>query len=274
MRITHKEKGYVDFFKNNICIFQGFYNVENEKTIFIVPGDCFESFYYLDFAKLLFLEKYNVFILNYIKVAHCFFDYDKIVNKTYLNSFCFIRNKIFQDYNMCRQDLIYFAHSRGAIITFLFFENIKTNNKVILYQPLIYLKKIKEKRDIKLCIDVLRNIASKNMFKLSFKTFCKRFLSSTINIDIKRNIYKNSIEIVKSVIFDKLNIDYFQISKLQIVTFVSREDKAVDLKRTLKKIKVLETNFGVNFGVHLINGCHSEIIYNSNNVLLNIKNFI
>lgn len=254
-----KKDDYICGISTEGIFYEGFFSKYNLKTLLIIPGDCFGSWAYVNFARDAYEKGKNVLILNFIngyrsrKVK-----LKNISNSMYLHYIQKTIEDIKRTFNLKDKDITYIGYSRGAFILQMFIN--KSDHGILVYPLIKYENKYVDKRKV---IKKLLNIINIYKFKLPFKTFVKRFFNNEENMADIKAIYKKSDYVYTNILFDdEAAINYEELRDFNIKVILSKDDRAVKYEETISILERIRDDYNINFDLKITSGPHCSIITN------------
>lgn len=241
---------------------EGLYHPSCRHSVYFLPGDCFGSWAYREFARRLHERKANVTLFNY--PAGCCRGNSQPGNADYLRSFETTLAYVQHNFPSARRDpadTSFLGFSRGSLILQMYLQQRSLPGKILLLAPVLGKPKALDMaKDLALVVEILCKSLVGDQIKLSFRQFSNRFFSPRLSAREKARYFDCSQPIPKRVLFDSPAIDYQRLSSQTMSVVLFRQDGAVNYARQLQIIAHLRKKLKLKIKVLALDGYHCDVV--------------
>lgn len=241
-------------------VYKAFFRPENDKTVFVLPGDCFPPEAYFPLAEHLCRAGANAFVIDYLAAREDVPDRE-LRDKHCADAAARAIRRIRERFPPSRDGGDYLlGHSRGAHIAIGVLGQTPLGGGLILHAPYIRWKHAHYPTSLSLILEVAPQLVLREQVRLRFKTFRRRFFADTFPEGEVRRYYFHSRGIPRGLLLDKgeFNLDVLRGAELFVYLYA---DDAVwpvgSAKRTFHSLTEL---LNLRPNVMTVPGAHCELI--------------
>jgi hypothetical protein len=243
-------------------LYQAFFRPENDKSVFVLPGDCFPPEAYFPLAEHLCRAGANAFVIDYLAACegnipdrelrdeHCADAAVQIIQR--------IRGRFSPGRDGGADYLL--GHSRGANVGIGVLGRTPVGGGLILHAPFIRWKHARYPLSLALVSEVGPQLLLRERVRLRFETFRRRFFGDTLPEADARRHYLQSRGIPRGLLLDKgeFNLDVLRGCRLFIYLYA--DDNALPVEAAMRTLRSLTKLLSLKLHVILIPGAHGELI--------------
>jgi hypothetical protein len=240
-------------------IYKAFFRPKNDKSVFVLPGDCFPPEAYFPLAEHLGRVGVNAFVIDYL--AAC----EEIPDRELRDEHCAdaaarIIQRIKERFSLRDGDDYLLGHSRGANIGIGVLGQTRLSGGLILHAPYIRWKHAHYPNSLSLICEVAPQLLLRDQVRLRFKTFRRRFFGDTVPKEDVRRYYLHSRGIPRGLLLDKgeFNLEVLRGSRLFVYLYA--DDAALPVESATRTLSSLEKLLDLKPNVIKLPGAHCKLI--------------
>lgn len=241
-------------------IYKAFFRPENDKVVFVLPGDCFPPEAYFPLAEHLSRAGVNAFVIDYLTAC------EEVPDRQLRDQHCAdavarIIQRIRERFSL-RQDTddYLLGHSRGAHISIGVLGQTRLNGGLILHAPYIRWKHAHYPQSLSLICEVAPQLVLRDQVRLRFKTFSRRFFGDTVPEEDIRRYYLHSRGIPRGLLLDKGEFNLEVLSRARLFVYLYEDDAALPLESAMRTLNSLNKLLNLKPHVITLPGAHCKLI--------------
>ena len=241
-------------------IYKAFVRSENDKTVFVLPGDCFPPEAYFPLAEHLRRAGVNAFVIDYL--AAC----EEIPDRQLRDEHCAdaaarIILGIKERFPLRRDGGDYLlGHSRGAHIGIGVLGQTPLSGGLILHAPYIRWKHAHYPHSVSLICEVAPQLAFREQVRLRFKTFRRRFFGDTVPEEDARRYYLHSRGIPRGLLLDKGEFNLEVLRGARLFIYLYADDAVLPVESATRTLNSLNKLLNIKPDVITLPGAHCKLI--------------
>ena len=241
-------------------IYKAFFRSENDKSVFVLPGDCFPPEAYFPLAEHLGRAGVNAFVIDYL--AAC----EEVPDRELRDEHCAdaatrIIRRIRERFQLGPDgDDYLLGHSRGADIGVGVLGQTRLSGGLILHAPYIRWKHAHYPHSLSLICEVAPQLLLRNQVRLRFKTFKRRFFGDTVPEENVRRYYLYSRGIPRGLLLDKGEFNLEVLRGARLFIYLYANDAALPVESATRTLNSLEKLLNLKPNVITVPGAHCKLI--------------
>ena len=241
-------------------IYKAFFRPENDKTVFVLPGDCFPAEAYFPLAEHFHRASVNAFVIDYL--AAC----EEVPDRELRDEHCAgaaakIIRRIRERFPLRRDGGDYLlGHSRGADIGIGVLGQTQLSGGFILHAPYIRWKHAHYPHSLSLICEVAPQLLLRDQVRLRFKTFRRRFFGDTVTEEEARRYYLHSRGIPRGLLLDKGESDLEVLRGTRLFIYLYADDAVLPEESATRTLNSLNKLLDLKPDVITLPGAHCKLI--------------
>jgi hypothetical protein len=240
-------------------IYKAFVRAENDKAVFVLPGDCFPPEAYFPLAEHLLRGGVNAFVIDYLAACEEIPDRE-LRDKHCADAAARIIQRIREQFPLKDGGDYLLGHSRGANIGIGVLGQTQLSGGLILHAPYIRWKHAHYPHSLSLICEVAPQLALREQVRLGFKTFRRRFFGDTVPEEDVRTYYLHSRGIPRGLLLDKEEFNLEVLREVRLFVYLYTDDAVLPVESATRTLNSLNKLLNLKPNVITLPGAHCKLI--------------